>query len=88
MDSFFKWMKHKQLKRHTFSSLEEVKLNFFKYIESFYNTRKPNSTIDMLSPNIKEEIYSALYFLMLLFSPTSFLIHKIDTSKSCRIKVA
>ena len=34
-ESFFKWMKHEELKRYTFSSLEEVRLAFFKYIEGF-----------------------------------------------------
>lgn len=56
-ESFFKWMKHEELKRHTFYSLEEVKLACFKYIEGFYNPRRPHSAIDMLSPNLKEEIY-------------------------------
>ncbi|EHE8434501.1 transposase [Enterococcus faecalis] len=50
-------MKQEELKRYTFSSLEEVKLACFKYIEGFYNPRRPHSTIDMLSPNLKEEIY-------------------------------
>lgn len=56
-ESFFKWMKHEELKRYTFSSLEEVKLACFNYIEGFYNPRRPHSAINMLSPNLKEEIY-------------------------------
>jgi len=58
-ESFLKWMKHKheELKRYTFYSIEEVKLAFFKYLEGFYNPRGPYSAIDMLSPNLKEEIY-------------------------------
>lgn len=30
-ESFLKWMKHKELKRYTFSSINEVKLACFKY---------------------------------------------------------
>ncbi|NSM83326.1 transposase [Enterococcus faecalis] len=54
---FLNRMKREELKRYTFSSLEELKLACFKYIEGFYNSRIPHSAIDMLSPNLKEEIY-------------------------------
>ncbi|EGO2705050.1 hypothetical protein IGM04_002759 [Enterococcus sp. DIV2385] len=55
--SFFKWMKHEELKRYTLYSLEDVKLACFKYIYGCYNPRRPHSVIDMLSLNLKEEIY-------------------------------
>lgn len=49
-------MKHEELKRHTFSSLEEIKLACFKYIDGFYNPKKPHSAIDKISPNLKKII--------------------------------
>lgn len=56
-ESFFKWIKHEELKRRSFSSLNEVHLACFEYIEGFYNPRRPHSAINMLSPNLKEDIY-------------------------------
>ncbi|MFC0234448.1 IS3 family transposase [Vagococcus entomophilus] len=53
--------RHKEIEREelnhpTFSSLKEVKLACFEYIEVCHNPKRPVSAIDRLSPNLKEEI--------------------------------
>lgn len=56
-EAFFKYMKKEELDRRTFSSIQEVKLACFEYIESFYNRHRPHSTIGMLTPEEKERFY-------------------------------
>jgi putative transposase len=53
-ESFFKYMKKEELNRKTFSSLQEVQLSCFEYIEGFYNTQRPHGTLGMLTPNENE----------------------------------
>jgi putative transposase len=53
-ESFFKYMKKEELNRRTFSSLQEVQLSCFEYIEGFYNTQRPHGTLGMLTPNENE----------------------------------
>ncbi|WP_443080083.1 IS3 family transposase [Tyzzerella sp. An114] len=36
-----------------FLSLSELKIHIFDYIECFYNSRRPHSANNMLSPNEK-----------------------------------
>ncbi len=58
-----------------------------KYMEKKRYTEEKTSLI--LKVNIKTRlVFLALYFLILVFLPISFLFHKKDTLKSCRIKVA
>lgn len=56
-EAFFKYMKKEELNRRTFSSIQEVQLACFEYIESFYNRHRPHSTIGMLTPEEKELFY-------------------------------
>lgn len=56
-EAFFKYMKKEVLNRRNFSSLQEVHLSCFEYIEGFYNTQRPHGTLNMLTPNEKEEQY-------------------------------
>lgn len=48
-------MKKEELNRRTFSSLKEVQLACFEYIEGFYNSKRPHGTLNMLTPNEKED---------------------------------
>lgn len=57
IEPFFKYVKKEELNRKKFTSLKEVKLACFEYIEGFYNPRRPHSAIVMLSPNLKEDIF-------------------------------
>ena len=56
-ESFFKYLKKEELHRRTFSSLEELNLSLFEYIEGFYNRRRPHSANDFLSPEEKETLF-------------------------------
>lgn len=56
-ESFFKYLKLEELHRRTFSSLEELNLSLFEYIEGFYNRRRPHSANGFLSPEEKEKLF-------------------------------
>lgn len=55
IESFFKYLKRDELNRRNFTSLEEVSLATFSYIEGWYNNRRPHSHNKMLTPNEKEQ---------------------------------
>lgn len=50
-------MKKEELNRKSFSSLQEVQLSCFEYIEGFYNSQHSHGTLDMLTPNEMEGRY-------------------------------
>lgn len=54
VESFFKFLKHEELNRRCFSSLADLKLAVFEYIEGFYNPMRPHSANDFLAPIQKE----------------------------------
>lgn len=56
-ESFFKYLKLEELNRRSFSSLNELNLSLFEYIEGFYNSRRPHSANSFLSPLEKERLY-------------------------------
>jgi putative transposase len=56
-ESFFKSMKKEELNRRTFTSLKQVYLSCFEYIEGFYNSKRPHLSLDMLTPNEKERLF-------------------------------
>ena len=55
-ESFFKHLKHEDLNRKSFRTIRELRLAVFRYIDCFYNTLRPHSAIDMLSPVQKESL--------------------------------
>ena len=57
IESFFKYLKHEELNRRTFNTLQELNLSLFEYIEGFYNKNRPHSANEWLSPNEKEMEY-------------------------------
>ena len=56
-ESFFKFLKIEELNRKSFRSKSELEFSIFEYIEGFYNSKRPHSANDMLSPNQKEKLY-------------------------------
>ena len=56
-ESFFKYLKKEETNRRTYHSLEELNMSIFKYIEGFYNSRRPHGSLGMLTPNQKEEYF-------------------------------
>lgn len=58
MESFFKYAKQEEFSRRSFINISEVKMAAFEYIEGFYNSRRPHSANQMLTPNEKEVHFS------------------------------
>ena len=54
MECFFKYLKKEETDRRTYSSFDELKLSIFEYIHSFYNSFRPHSHNNGLSPNHAE----------------------------------
>lgn len=50
-------MKKEELNRRTFRKIQEVEQSSFEYIEGFYNSKRPHSANNMMTPNEKENIY-------------------------------
>ena len=50
-ESFYGTAKQEALRGAIFKSLEEAKLEIFKYINSYYNTKRRHSTLDYKTPN-------------------------------------
>jgi transposase InsO family protein len=55
-ESFFKTLKA-QCAYRMFVSTETAKTTIFKYIEAYYNNKRPHSFNNYLSPNTKEDLY-------------------------------
>ena len=58
MESFFKYLKKEEVNRKTYSSFENLYLALFQYINGFYNSVRPHSHNNGMTPNQAE-----LYFL-------------------------
>lgn len=71
---FFKYLKKEETNRRNYSSLAELQISLFQYINGFYNSLRPHSHNNGLSPNQAE----ALYFSFLY----TFFVHFIDYSPS------
>lgn len=57
-ESFFKYLKKEETNRRSYSSLQDLKISIFEYIEGFYNSKRPHGTIGNLTPNAMEQSYS------------------------------
>ena len=56
-ECFFKYLKTDETNRRTYHSLNELQMSVFEYIEGFYNSRRPHGSLEMLTPNEKEELF-------------------------------
>lgn len=56
MEAFFKYLKLEETNRRTYSNKKEAALSIFGYI-NYYNSKRPHSTNDYLTPNAKEKKY-------------------------------
>lgn len=54
MECFFKYLKKEETNRRTYSSFDELKLSIFQYIHGFYNSFRPHSHNNGLSPDQAE----------------------------------
>ena len=58
MESFFRYLKKEETNRHAFASFNELNLSLFEYIYGFYNSVRPHSHNNGLSPNQAEFVFS------------------------------
>jgi putative transposase len=54
MERFFWSLKHEWTNHERFANLEEARLSVFKYIETFYNSRRLHKTLNYRSPDTYE----------------------------------
>ena len=57
MECFFEYLKKEETNRRNYSSLSELQLSLFQYIYGFYNSSRPHSHNNGLSPNQAEDLY-------------------------------
>ncbi len=60
VESFFKYLKKEALDRISFSSVHQLKLALFEYIEAFYNKKRPHFANNLLSPIEKESLFFSI----------------------------
>lgn len=56
-ECFFKYLKKEETNRKNYQTKQELSLALFEYIEGFYNTKRPHTTLNMLTPNEAEALY-------------------------------
>ena len=56
-ECFFKYLKKEETNRKSYPSLKGLQLSIFEYIEGYYNSKRPHSTLGMLTPNEAETLY-------------------------------
>ena len=57
MECFFKNLKKEEVDRRNYSSFSELSNSLFEYIFGFYNSVRPHSHNDGLSPNQAEQLF-------------------------------
>lgn len=57
MESFFRTLKRELVREAHYDNPEQARLDIFKYIETYYNTKRMHSALGWLSPVQYEEIY-------------------------------
>ena len=57
MECFFKYLKKEEVNRKSYSSFNELNLSLFEYIYGFYNSVRPHSHNNGLSPNQAEDFF-------------------------------
>lgn len=50
VEAFFKFLKAEETNRKSYSNLADLQISLFEYIDGFYNTKRPHSAINFLSP--------------------------------------
>lgn len=60
MESFFKYLKKEETDRRCYNSLSELNHSLFSYINGFYNSLRPHSHNNGLSPNQKEAMFMSV----------------------------
>ena len=50
-ESFFKYLKKEETGRRAYTSFADLRLSVFAYIEGFYNSKRPHSSLGYLTPD-------------------------------------
>lgn len=58
VECFFKYLKKEQTNRNIYHNIKELESSVFQYIEGYYNSRRPHTSLDFLTPNQKEDDYN------------------------------
>lgn len=58
MESFYRTLKRELIPDYVYDTREQAQMEIFKYIETYYNTKRIHSTLDFLSPIEYEIKYS------------------------------
>ena len=53
-ESFFKYLKKEETDRRIYSSLADLRIALFEYIDGYYNSRRPHGSLGYLTPNEKD----------------------------------
>lgn len=56
-ECFFKYLKKEETNRRNYHTLQELHASVFEYMEGYYNSRRPHSSLGLLTPNEKERLY-------------------------------
>ena len=59
-ECFFKYLKREETNRRTYHTFNGLYLSVFKYIEGYYNSRRPHGSLGCLTPNEAETAYRGL----------------------------
>ena len=51
VEAFFKFLKAEETNRKSYSTLADLRISLFEYIDGFYNVKRPHSATHFLSPN-------------------------------------
>lgn len=57
IECFFKYLKKEEVNRMTFPTFYDLSISIFKYINGFYNSYRPHSHNDNLSPDDFDSLY-------------------------------
>ncbi len=86
MECFFKYLKKEEVNRKSYSSFNDLNLSLFEYIHGFYNSVRPHSHNNGLSPNQAENfLFNSLFFLSSLLTIVHLFV--IGTTKVMNILV-
>ena len=56
-ESFFRYLKKEETGLRTYTSLCDLKISMFSYIEGYYNSKRPHGSLDYLTPDDMESAY-------------------------------
>ena len=57
MECFFRYLKHEETNRRNYHNQDELRKSLFKYIDGYYNSRRPHGSLSYLTPNQVEDQY-------------------------------